>query len=113
MNGGTLKRLLCGLLALLLLSVPAGISADSIVTINHGGQPQETEAPAAEGAETEAAIPEAEPTAEPAQAAPAKADVSLTALRGYDSPCFVFSHWCGLVKNWRKARHPLTLISAQ
>ena len=35
------------------------------------------------------------------------------ALRGYDSPCFVFSHWCGLVKNWRKARHPLTLISAQ
>ena len=85
MNGGTLKRLLCGLLALLLLSVPAGISADSIVTINHGGQPQETEAPAAEGAETEAAIPEAEPTAEPAQAAPAKADVSLSALRGYDN----------------------------
>ena len=35
------------------------------------------------------------------------------AMRGYDSPCFVFSQWCGLVKNWMKARHPLTLISAQ
>ena len=35
------------------------------------------------------------------------------ALRGYDSPCFVFSQWCGLVKNWRKARQPLTLIIAQ
>ena len=70
----------------LLLAAPALTRADSIVTINRGGAAQATEAPAGEAEQPVEETKAAEPEEAPAEtAAPAAPDVSLSALRGYDS----------------------------